>query len=140
MTDQQGTDKPQQATEEFETREITFRDRVLLVKLPSEGQIAVLQRTLAQVERMESAPAKDGATYMRTIVRSLQIIGSVLVNQADKDWIDDLLAEDELSLSEAMEGIFIVAVEAFRAEAANREERRKATPVKRARRRAALEP
>ena len=128
MTDQQVRPEP-------EVREITFRDRVLLIKLPTPEQVLVWKRTLTQVEALEEAPAKDGYALMRMIDRTRRIIDSVLVNDADKEWLDDLMLDGKLPLNEAVQ-VVIKGMEAFGAGANNREERRAAAPVKRARRKA----
>lgn len=133
MTDQQ------QAAPEPEVREITFRDRVLLVKLPTPEQVLVWKRTMTQVEAMEKDPATDGYAMMRLIDRTRRIIDSVLVNEADKEWLDDLMLDGKLPLNEACQ-VVIMGMEAFGAGANNREERRAATPAKRVRRKAPTAP
>ena len=48
------TDQPQSA-DEPEVREITFRERVLLVKMPSPEQLVVWKRIATQIERLNEA-------------------------------------------------------------------------------------
>lgn len=124
------TDQPQSA-DEPEVREITFRERVLLVKMPSPEQLVVWKRIATQIERLNEAPDSSAYSYIKMIDRSRSVIDSVLVSENDKDWLDDLLLEHGLTLNEAMD-IIIKTIEAFTPEQ-NRAEKRAATPKKRAR-------
>jgi len=116
-------------------RPITFRGREIWVKLPSPEQYLVWRRTLRQ---MESADTSDWNAQQALIAfeRARDIIDSVILNEADKTWIDREWLIGTLGLVETAQ-IIQLTTEAFgedEAEPNNRAEKRAATPKKKARR------
>jgi hypothetical protein len=132
MTEQ--TEAPE-ATDPAMEREITFRDRVLWVRMPAPEQILVWKRTLRQLQTAD-IQGWTGEKVMAALERTRLIIDSVLLHDTDKEWLDDEMLMGNLKLQETSQ-IILLAVEAF-TEAGNREERRAAKkPAKKAARKAA---
>lgn len=115
-------------------RAITFRERELWVKMPTEEQIIVYSRTLKMLQGPE-VESWDGAEALKALDRTLRIILAVVVNAADRDWIEDLMLDGELTLIDACQ-ILNATVDVFaedkpKASAAPRKRaaRRKVTPA-----------
>jgi hypothetical protein len=125
MTEQQDTQVPE--------REIEFQGRAIWVKMPGPEQLLVWQRT---VTRLQSADVTgwNGDQVMSAMERARKIIDSVILNQVDKDWLDDQMLDGAVRLQEAS-GLITQTVEAF-AEDDNRASRRaaakKTVPAKKA--------
>lgn len=118
-------------------QEIEFKDRKIWVKMPSPEQLLVWKRTLTQLQGADVS-GWNGEQVMRALERTRLIIDSVIVNQADKDWLDDEMLAGTVGLMDTA-AIINGTVEAFAAAAeaeGNRETRRAAarTPAKKARR------
>lgn len=119
---------------------VQFMNREVWVKMPTPEQLLVWKRTLGQLQDAE-VEGWNGAQVMRALERTRMIIDSVLVNQVDKDWLDDEMLAGKIGLMETAQIINLTA-EAF-ADAAeadgNRETRRaaKKTTAKKAVRKAA---
>jgi hypothetical protein len=132
MTEPEGGSEPITVPE----REIEFRGRKIWVTLPKPEQILVWQRT---VKQLQDPDIKDwGAEQVLVALeRSRKIIDSVILNKADKTWIDDEMLEGNFGIREAA-SIIQTAMEAFAADA-NRADRRAAakTPAKKAARKKA---
>jgi hypothetical protein len=124
MTEQ--TEAPEAATDPSLEREITFRDRVLWVRMPSPEQLLVWKRTLKQLQTAEIT-GWTGEKVMAALERTRLIIDSVLLHDTDKEWMDDEMLAGNLKLPETSQ-IILLAVESF-TEAGNREERRAAKKV-----------
>lgn len=103
---------------------IEFRGRTMAVKRPSPEQLAVWRRIANQGLAIAADPNPerpcaecngDGcetchhtgkahtAAIMKLFDRALKIIGSVLVSEADRDWLEDQLLEGDLDLNAAGE-------------------------------------
>jgi hypothetical protein len=119
-------------TEQMPTSTIEFQGRAIEVVLPDPGQMLVWKRTLTN---LQSANLTDwtGAQMMKALERLRLIIDSIIVNEADKEWIDDQLLAKKFTIRELSE-IPTKAAEAFATTPNNREERRaakKAGPARR---------
>jgi hypothetical protein len=119
MTEQQ----PAGATE----REIEFRGRTMWAKLPSDEQILVYSRTLKQLDSPE-AQSWNGEQALKALDRTLRIVQAVLVNRLDREWLEDEMLEERITLPDACQIIQLTA------EAFGRDEKKPA-PRKRAARR-----
>jgi len=123
MTEQQG------ATEVPE-REIEFRNRKIWVKMPRPEQILVWKRILVRLQATENW---TGEQVMASLERLRNIVDSVILNQADIDWMDDQMLAGDLDLQQSAD-IIPLALSAF-AQDDNRASRRvakKAAPAKKA--------
>lgn len=109
---------------------ITFCDREIRVAMPSPEQIMVWQRTL---ERLQNADISDwsGRDVLAALERTRKIIDSILMDEADKDWLDDEMLAGRIGLKESAD-IVVKAQATFM----NRDQRRAsakktASPAKR---------
>lgn len=135
MTEQ--TEAPDEATSGetiIPEREIDFRGRKLWVRLPGPEQLLVWKRTLSKLQNMETSDW-TGDQVMAALERTRKIIDSLLINEADKDWLDDQMLESQVGLLETAH-IIQLATEAFQVDG-NREQRRAAAKPKKAARRKA---
>jgi hypothetical protein len=120
-------------------QEITFQGRSMWVKMPSPEQLLVWKRTLQKLQGAD-VEGWNGEQAMIALERTRKIIDSVLVNNADVEWLDDEMLAGRVDLL-ATASIIQMAVDAF-VDAAetegNRDTRRaaKAAPKKAARKRA----
>lgn len=104
-------------------RGIDFRDRHMVVRIPSPEQLLVWKRTLSYLQKAETTDwAAD--EVMKALERTRKIIDSVLVHEVDRDWLDDQMLEGNLGLIETAQ-IIQLTTEAFAAEG-NHEDRRAA--------------
>lgn len=130
MTEQEATTVPE--------REITFLDRQIWVKMPSPEQILVWQRTAKRLQNF-GTEAVNGQQVLQALERLRMIIDSVILNQVDKDWLDDEMLAGNVDMNQATD-VIPRTVEAF-AEDDNRASRRaaarKTTPAKKAARKVA---
>lgn len=121
-------------------QEITFHDRLIWVRFPSPEQLLVWQRTLTQLQKSKDS-GWNAENVMKALDRACRIIGSVIVHDTDKEWLDDQMLDGSIGLMEAAQ-IIQLSVDKFveTAEAqGNREDRRKVakrTPAKKAVRKA----
>lgn len=132
MSDEQGAagvdeSAPNTAAE----REITFRDRVIWVRLPSPEQILVWQRIVRQLQSPDIR-GWDSDEVMRALDRARRIIDSIILHRIDVEWLDDLMLDGDLTLEGAAE-ILQLTIEAFgdgRESSGNRADRRAAKNAK----------
>jgi len=110
------------------TVRIPFRDRNLLVRLPSEEQLTMYRRVsrefaaLGASGRADRMSMEEALKYLDRAVRTVQ---SVLVDDDDREWIEDMLMDRKLKLVDCTD----LLKESFRRLAAangNRESRRAA--------------
>lgn len=123
MTEQ--TETP--AEIERPTREIPFRDRSLMLRMPTPEQLLVWQRTVKQLQGADTA-SWDGNEVMRALERARKIIDSLLSDPRDIEWLDDEMLAGNLGLREVAP-IILDALKAFQegtdeTTPNNREERR----------------
>jgi hypothetical protein len=113
-------------------REITFHDRQIWVKPPKPEQLLVWQRTLKRLQ--QPGLTWTGESVMAALERLRLIIDSVILNQVDKDWLDDQMLAGNLEMKDTSE-IVHLTIDAF-GQPTNRAERRttakKAAPAKKA--------
>lgn len=106
-------------------RVITFRDREIWVKFPEAEQLVVFKRTVAMLER--DVDGWNGAQVLNAADRVRRIVDSVILNEVDRDWIDDEILDKRLKL-ESITEILLLTVKAFgdpgQNEPANRAEKR----------------
>jgi hypothetical protein len=91
--------------------EIAFKGRSMWVKMPTPEQLLVWQRTI----KLLQGPDVDGwgaDQVMRALERTRKIIDSVLVDAADRDWLDDEMLDNGLTLIDTAD-IIRLTVEAF---------------------------
>ena len=117
--------------------EITFKGRLIWVRMPTPEQLLVWKRTLRQLQDAE-VKSWNAEQVMIALERTRKIIDSVLVNKADVIWLDDEMLEGNLTLLDTAQ-IIQSTVEKFADEAkaeGNRETRRAKAAPKKARRKA----
>lgn len=117
-------------SEQREQRLITFRGREMAVRFPTDAQLFVWQRTIQEIQQADT-DKWDGEEAMRANMRAGRIIDSVIVDRADRTWLDDLTLDEALSLTDRAE-IITLTVSAF----TDDKTPAKRTPAKRARRKA----
>lgn len=108
-------------SEERPTAEVEFLGRTIHVHMPTPEQLLVWQRTVEQLSRAQTA-GWNAAQAMNALGRCRKIIDTVIVQQMDKDWLDDEMLEGRLDLMGILP-LMTQAIEAF-VEVANREDRR----------------
>lgn len=121
---------------EMPEREVEFQGRMIWVRFPRPEQLLVWQRTVRSLQKIEEGNSWTGDNVMAALERGAKIINSIMVHQADRDWMDDQMLEGNLGFAEAA-GLIQKAVEAFQAN--DRQERRKNSPAKKAVRRKAAQ-
>lgn len=134
--EQADTAAPESAPE----REIEFHGRMMWVRLPSPEQLLVWRRTVVRLQELNPA-SWTGDEVLTALERARRIVDSLLVHEADKDWLDDQMLDGKVTSRQTTE-IITKAVEAFAdadQEGDNREARRaaKKTPAKKAARKRA---
>lgn len=114
---------------------IVWHGRQLAVRFPNEGQIVVWRRVARQFQGLtrEQLIAMGDEKVGRMLDRGVSVVFSVLVDGADKDWVEDGLLENEWTLSEASE-IIPLSLEALNAKAAEQNGGATPAPAKAARR------
>lgn len=98
-------------TEDVPERVITFHGRQLVVRFPTPEQLLVWQRTVKLLQAPETE-GWDGEQVLRALERARKIIDSVLTEPRDRDWLDDEMLTNDLSLIDAA-GIIQQTIEAF---------------------------
>lgn len=128
MTEQQDSGATQ-----VPEREIEFEGRMIWVKLPSPEQLLVWQRTMTRLQGAD-VTTWNGDQVMAALERARKIIDSMIMNNVDKDWLDDEMLAGSLPIGRVFE-LITLTVEAF-ADDDNRASRRaaakKTTPAKKA--------
>lgn len=114
---------------------ITFRGREMHVTMPTPSQLAVWRRILQRLQNTEESSWTADAV-VDSLAKLHRIVETILVEQADKNWLEDELLDGTLDFP-GLAPIITQATEAFQkaaAENGNREERRAATktPAKKA--------
>lgn len=96
---------------ESSEKTVTFQGRVMAVKLPTGEQLAAWQRIIT---RLEDAKAEDmsAAQALKLLDRAARIIDSVLVDEADIDWLEDGRIDGTVQTQEAL-SIVVDAVKSF---------------------------
>lgn len=132
MTEQ--TTAPAEKPVPFGTEaQITFRGRELVVRFPTDAQLMVWKRTMHNLANAENAQW-DGEQALAALERAGKIIDSVIVDKADREWLDDLTLDEGLGLVDRAE-IIKLTIAAFGVEDEASKPVKRA-PVKRTRRKA----
>jgi len=110
------------------TAEVVWGGRTMVVKPPTLEQMAVIEGLPAAFDRLKTQiEAPGGEVSMDTVTRltrrAIATVRAVLKDQVDKDWIDDLIMDEEFDLQSLMP-IFEAAMVALRGRYANRADRR----------------
>lgn len=120
---------------------VMLLDREIYCRMPTPEQLLVWQRT---VNRLTEAPVDaswTGSEVMAALERLRKIVDSLMVNRADRDWLDDQFLEGTVDFKGLAPFITDVttAFQEFAAANGNREERRaaKKTTTKKATRKKA---
>lgn len=104
-------------------RPIMFKGREMYVWMPRPEQLLVWRRTLNKLQNIEDNSWTADEVLM-ALERTRKIIDSVLVNETDKDWLDEQMLDRKLSLMDTGE-IIQLTVKVF-ADAAQGEGNRQA--------------
>lgn len=75
---------------------VMLLDREIFTRMPTPEQLLVWQRT---VDRLTQAPVNaswTGSEVMNALERLRKIVDSLMVNRADRDWLDDQFLEGTL--------------------------------------------
>lgn len=102
-----GKGKGRQSTDGRVSGQITYRGRRMNVVMPTPDQLAIWQRTATRLQ------ATDGLTpgeIMKLLQRAVTLIGSVLVDEVDRDWVEEALLAGDIDLMGAA-AILTVALE-----------------------------
>jgi hypothetical protein len=118
---------------------ITFKGREIWVHMPTPEQLLVWKRTLVRLQGAQ-VEGWNGEQVMRALERTRMIIDSVMVNDVDKEWLDDEMLAGTIGLMDTAQ-IITMTAEAYAdaAEAESNRETRRATvktPAKKAARKA----
>lgn len=92
-------------------KRITFLGRQILVQLPDENQIVVWRKIVRQLQN--AGPNPDAERVFTLMDRGRRIVDSVIVLDADREWLDDQLLDRAVTLRETVE-IIILAIKAYR--------------------------
>jgi len=119
-------DGPEQAPPVPEYKSVTVKDRVIEVRKPTEEQLFAWDRILRKLEQM--AKAVETANQARRLMDKCDvIINAVIVNEDDKDWLEDGQLDGTITLEDAGK-IVLEALKAYeseiKGEPANRAARR----------------
>lgn len=125
MTEQNESDTSTAA--QMPVAEIEFQGRTLMVTLPDPTQLLVWKRTLVRLQNANTSNW-TGADVMAALERLRVIIDTLIVDDADKQWIDDQLLNKSFGLAELAQ-LPTLAAQAF-STPNNREERRAAAAKK----------
>lgn len=116
-------------------REIEYRGRMIWVQMPAPEQILVWQRTLRRLQETDDQ-SWTGQAVMAALERLRMIIDSVILNQADKDWLDDEMLARRIQMKDTAELVNQALAAFAEPEPDNRAGRRaaakKTTPAKKA--------
>lgn len=85
------------------TAETVFKGRTVVVKLPTSEQLAIYRRMSLEFQQL----AKDGGAEkmeldaaLRHLDRATRLIQSILRDDVDRDWIEDMLLDGKVTLEE----------------------------------------
>jgi len=112
--------------QKLKTDHVTFRGRTMVVGVPDEVQLSIMQRFSDQYSAMADSKMVDAKVAVRMSGRAISIIQSVLTDEDDKAWVEDALLRKDF---EIMDALWIVEEAMARlkvANAPNREGRRAA--------------
>ena len=108
-----------------ETRIIEVKGRAIVVRKLRDAQYGLLVREANAVKRAAAEGDKD--RLMRATDLIMKALASAVVQEEDRDWLDDLTAAGELDFSD-----LVVAIRAFNADEDEKPKVRRGRPAKRA--------
>lgn len=79
---------------------IPFRDRELLVRFPKPEQLVIINRVVKQFSSLDPNASMPMDKALALLDRGMKVITALVVNQSDKDWLDDLMLTGDLELAE----------------------------------------
>lgn len=80
---------------------ITFHDRLIEITMPDQNQIAVWGRVARQASGLGNGI--KGHDAAKLLGRLVGVVSSVLVNESDRDWLEDELLEKRMTMNQAGE-------------------------------------
>lgn len=87
------------SAEQMPTTEIKFAGRMMAVRAPDPGQMLVWKRTLTRLQEA-NVTEWTGAQVLNALERLRIIIDSLLLDEADKDWLDDQLLRNKIGFKD----------------------------------------
>lgn len=94
-------------------------DREIEMLPPTEAQVAIFSRVVGSIGTGESIEAR-GKMAMRNVGIIMQVIDLLVVDDADKTWLDYQIMTDVVSVPDAMGLIMAAAREHYGTEAENK--------------------
>lgn len=114
---------PEQAPEETAPKKhfLTIRGNQVEIGGSDPTQLAMIRLTANRLSRLDPNNTSNDEA-IRVYEKVIQIVTSIMVDRADRDWVEDLLIRKEMGLEEATQ-IMSQAAEEWAGEG-NREQRR----------------
>lgn len=114
---------PEQAPEETAPKKyfLTIRGNQVEIGGSDPTQLAMIRLTANRLSRLDPNNTSNDEA-IRVYEKVIQIVTSIMVDRADRDWVEDLLIRKEMDLEEATQ-IMSQAAEEW-AKDGNREQRR----------------
>lgn len=123
---------------------VMLLDREIYCHMPSPEQLLVWQRTVRRLTEAPMDASWTGSEVMNALERLRKIIDSLMVNRADRDWLDDQFLDETITFKDLAPFITKVTEAFARAaeEEGNRADRRaaKKAPAKKAARKKVTTP
>jgi hypothetical protein len=94
MTEQEGAETAQE--EAPVELPVILRDREIFVRMPTPEQLLVWQRTVTRLTEAPVNASWTGSEVMAALERLRKIVDTMMVNRADRDWLDDQFLEGTL--------------------------------------------
>ena len=95
------------------TSTITYRGRTMRVQMPSADQLAVWQRTATKLANATGLGVEE---TMKLIQRAITMIATVLVDEVDRDWVEESILHGDMDIMGAA-AILTMAIEKLVAQA-----------------------
>lgn len=118
----EAVDTADESAEEVEPRAIPVHGRDILVKPVKDVQLVQMNHEVAITQSSNA----DNVRKMKAVDRIHRILLSVVIEDADKDFIEDLMADGELKMEDLLEFI-----SAFNDEKVPKKAVRRGRPVRR---------
>jgi hypothetical protein len=75
---------------------VMLLDREIYTRMPTPEQLLVWQRTVTRLTEAPVDASWTGSEVMNALERLRKIVDSLMVNRADRDWLDDQFLEGTL--------------------------------------------
>ena len=108
----------------LQTAEVTFRGRTMVVRVPNEGQLAVMKRFSAEYSAMSEGQSIDAKKAIAMSGRAIGIVQCVLADDDDMEWIADSILMDDFGIMDALPIVQEAMKQLKLVNIPNREERR----------------